>query len=160
MYQALEMSLIVRNIFRSNGEIGNLKEDISFKFPTFGNNLCNLTSSNYFNEYFKELYNIMTTENNFNIGSYKSEIEWIVKELPYMVFINRHKSLEEFSGEVKFKLDRLKKYGMNKFKLHAIGKDNVEKSLKIAKEYLNDEEIQIHKEVNESETIATIIFNF
>lgn len=158
--KALEMSLVVRNAFKNREEIIELKRDIAYKFPEFGNNICNLTSSNYFETYFKELYSIMFEEENFEINNYQKEVERIIKELPYMVFINRFKSHEEFSGEVKFKLAKLKKYGTNRLKLHAIGKDNVEKALRIAEEYKDQNEIDIEIIMNNNKTIVTIIFKF
>lgn len=158
--KALEMSLVVRNAFKNKEVIIELKRDIIYKFPEFGNNICNLTSSNYFETYFKELYDIMSEEESFKIDDYQKEVGWIIKSLPYMVFINRFKSLEEFSGEVKFKLSKLKKYGTNKLKLHAIGKDNVEKALKIVEEYKDKREINIEIIMNDNKTIVTIIFKF
>ena len=102
----------------------------------------------------------MVEEDGFNIISYQDEVERIIKSLPYMVFIHRYKSYEEFSGEVKFKLDKLRKYGTEKLKLHGLGKENVETALKITNEYSKDDRIFIEKYFNSSKTIITIIFRF
>lgn len=160
MYGAFEMSLIVRNSFRNGEDIIELKRDIALKFPAFGNNICNLTTSDYFDKYFRDLYNEFVKELDFKISKYQAEVERIVFELPYMVFINRYKSFEEFLGEVRYKLSRLKKYGTDKLKLHSIGKENVDKSLSIAEEFASEEGIIIEKDVNKGETIATITFRF
>ena len=160
MLRALEMSLVVRNTFKNGEEIIELKRDIASRFPEFGNNICNLTSSNYFDNYFRELYSTMVEDKDFDISKYQKEVERIIKSLPYMIFINRYKSLEEFIGEVRFKLSKLKKYGTDKLKLHSIGKDNVEKSLKISEVFEKEEGINIEKEINPNKTIATITFRF
>lgn len=160
MFRALEASLIVRNSWKKNEDITELKRDIASKYPKFGNNFCNLVTRNYFEEYFKELYENMIEQEDFNILSYQKEVERIVESLPYMVFINRHKSYEEFSGEVKFKLDKLKKYGTEKLKIHALGKDNVEKALKIIEDYKGDDSITIEKRMNSSKAIITAVFRF
>ena len=102
----------------------------------------------------------MFEEEGFDIIKYQEEVGWIVRALPYMVFINRYKSLEEFIGEVRFKLSKLRKYGTDKLKLHAIGKDNVDKSLFISEEYKDQTDITLEKDVNKNRTIATIIFRF
>jgi len=161
MYEALEMSLIVRSAFRRGEDIMELKRDIGYKFPDFGYNICNLASGGYFDTYFKELYNIMSSESDFNIEQYKEELKWIVKELPYMVFISRFKSYNEYSGEVFFKLGKLKLYGTNKLKLHAIGTDNVERALHIAKEYESKPHLvkKINSDINSARTKAVITFN-
>ncbi len=160
MFKALEASIIVRNSWEKGEDITEIKRDIAWKYPSFGNNLCNLVTRNYFEEYFKELYENMLEQDDFSILAYQQEVERIVESLPYMVFINRHKSYEEFSGEVKFKIDRLKKYGTEKLKIHALGKDNVDKALKIVDEYKEDETITIEKSINQSKTIITVIFRF
>jgi len=160
MYKALEISLIVRNAFRNGEDIIELKRDIAWKFPKFGNNICNLTTSDYFHEYFQELYEAMKQDPNFTLKDYNQEVERIVIELPYMVFINRHKSLEEFAGQVKFKIDKLKRYGASKLKLHALGKDNVERAEKIAYLYREDKDISVDKKIDSNRTVVTIIFNF
>lgn len=160
IYLALEMSLIVKSAFEKGEDISELKRDIAWKFPRIGNNICNLTTSNYFHEYFKELYDTMNQDPNFELKEYTKEVERIVTELPYMVFINRHKSLEEFRGQVEFKIDRLKRYGARKLKLHALGRDNVEKAEKIAFTQKDVGGLSINSETNRSKTITTIVFNF
>jgi len=102
----------------------------------------------------------MLEQEDFSILDYQQEVERIVESLPYMVFINRHKSYKEFSEEVKFKIDRLKKYGTEKLKIHALGKDNVNKALKISEKFKENETITIEKRMNQSKTIITIIFRF
>lgn len=47
MYKALEASLIVKNAFEREEDISEMKRDISEKYPTFGNNLCNLVTRGY-----------------------------------------------------------------------------------------------------------------
>jgi len=160
MLKAVEGSLVVKNAWKNGEDISELKRDIAWKYPNFGSNICNLVTGGYFENYFKELYEKMLEQEEFSILDYQEEVERIVKSLPYMVFINRHKSYEEFSGEVKFKLDRLKKYGTEKFKLHALGKDNVEKALKIIEEYKEDKSVTIEIYINHSGTILTAIFRF
>lgn len=160
MFKALEASIVVKNSWKKGEDITELKRDITWKYPSFGNNLCNLVTRNYFEEYFKELYNNMIEQEDFSILNYQQEVERIVESLPYMVFINRHKSYEEFSGEVKFKLDRLKRYGTEKLKIHALGKDNVDKAIMIIREYKEDETITTEKIINKSKTIITAIFRF
>ncbi len=160
MFRAIELSIVVRNSWRKGENISELKKDIAWKYPSFGNNICNLVTRNYFEGYFRELYDNMIEQEDFSIVLYQQEVERIVKSLPYMVFINRHKSYDEFSEEVRFKIDRLKKYGTEKLKIHALGKDNVDKALKIIEEYKQDNTIDVEKRTNQSETIITAIFRF
>ena len=143
MYKALEASIIVKNVFERGEDISEMKRDISDKYPTFGNNLCNLVTRGYFNEHFKELYQSMLEDEEFDINAYQRKVEKIIKSLPYTVFITRYKSYDELSGEVRFKLDRLKKYGTGKLLLHGLGRENVNTTMTILEEYRENNHINI-----------------
>ncbi len=160
LFKALEASLVVRSAFQNGQEIQELKRDITREFPQFGNNLCNLVSQGYFDDHFKSLFYSMIEDEEFDIIAYQNKVEKIVKSLPYMVFLARHKSYDEQSGEVKFKLERLRRYGTGRLLLHGIGNENVRTAIKILNEYRNDENIIIEREINQQQTIITATFNF
>lgn len=160
MYDALDASLIIRNAFKKGENILELKLDVIKKYPTFGNNLCNLTSQGYFGNHFKQLYDEMLKDDNFDIRLYQKKVEWIIKSLPYTVFITKRKTLDELSGEVKFKLEKLRQYGMNKLLLHGLGRENVDTGLKIINEYKDDKTLDIEKDINPSRTIINATFRF
>lgn len=160
MFKALEASIIVKNSFKRGEDITELKRDISWKYPSFGNNICNLLSEGYFNSYFKELYENMLPQEDFNIIDYQQEMEHIIGALPYMIFISKYKSDKDFKHELDLKLERLKKYGTEKLKIHGISKHNVETILRIIEEYKEYPNIEIDKKVNTQKNIITITFKF
>ncbi|MEK6962978.1 MAG: hypothetical protein AABX70_01030 [Nanoarchaeota archaeon] len=160
MNKALEVSLIIRKAFKNGEDIKELKRDISYKFPNFGNNLCNLTSSDYFHDHFRKLYESMLLDDDFDINIYQKKVEKIVISLPYTVFITRFKSYDQLSGEVKFKLEKLKKYGTGTLLLHGLGKENVNTALQILEEYKDDKSITIEIELNQTKTIITATLRF
>ncbi len=160
MYRALEGSLVVRNAANNWEDILELKRDIARKYPSFGNNLCNLVTEGYFDDHFRELYHSMLKEEYFDIRNYQKKVEDIVISLPYTVFVTRFKSYDELSGEVYFKLERLKKYGAGKLILHGLGRENIDTTLNILEEFKDDQTITIDKEVNPKKTIVTAILNF
>ncbi len=160
MFKALEASVVVRNAFKKEENIAELKRDISLKYPEIGNNLCNLVSQGYFDQHFKDLYNSMFEEDDFDISIYQRKVGKIVKSLPYTVFITRFKTYDEMSEEVNFKLEKLKKYGAGKLLVHGIGKENTNTALTILEEYKNDKSITIEKELNSNKTIITATLNF
>lgn len=160
MYDALDASLVIRNAFKKGEDILELKIDVIKKYPTFGNNLCNLSSQGYFEDHFKQMYDKMFEEDGFDIRLYQEKVEWIIKSLPYTVFITKHKTLDELSGEVKFKLEKLRRYGMNKLLLHGLGKENVDTGLKIIGEYKEDKTLDIEKDINPRKTIINATFKF
>jgi len=160
MYKALEVSFVVRNAFNTGEDIVELKRDIANRFPTFGNNLCNLVTGGYFDNHFKDLYNSMIDDEIFDINSYQKKVKNIVCSLPYTVFITRFKSYDELSGEVRFKLSNLKKYGAGRLLLHGIGRENVNTSNSILDEYKDDGTVTVQKEINPKKTIITATLNF
>ena len=160
MCQALEASLVVKNAHKKGQDIIDLKKDISRRYPTFGNNLCNLVTQGYFHGHFKYLFISMFDEQTFDISIYQKKVEKIVQSLPYTVFITRHRSYDDLSGEVRFKLEKLKKYGAGRLLLHGLGRENVSTTVNLLEEYKEDKNITIQKELNSSGTIitATLIF--
>ena len=160
MYKALENSLIVRNASKNSEDITELKRDIARKYPEFGNNLCNLTGRDYFHGHFKDLYLSMLEDEDFDILDYQRKVEKIVKSLPYIVFITRYKSYDELGGIVKFKLEKLKKYGTGRLLLHGLGRANVSTTLTILEEYEDDDNIAIEKDINPQKTIISATLKF
>lgn len=160
MYKALEVSLVIRSASKKGENITELKWDITRRYPEFGNNLCNLTTTDYFHGHFKELYHSMFEDDEFDINSYRRKVENIVKSLPYTVFITQYKSYDELSGLVRFKLDKLMKYGTGKLLLHGLNKNNVKSTFKILEEYKDDASIKkIETNVNTKKTIiATTLY--
>ncbi|MBI4152669.1 hypothetical protein HY495_03085 [Candidatus Woesearchaeota archaeon] len=159
-YKALEASIILRNAFKKGHDITELKRDISRRYPLFGNNLCNLTTERYFDDHFKKLYESMIDEEDFDILIYQRKVEKIITSLPYTVFVTRHKTYDQLSGEVAFKLEKLKRYGTGRLLLHGIGRENVSTTLNLLGEYKTERTITIQEEINFKETIitATLIF--
>jgi len=162
MWKALEIAITIRNSFNKGEDITDLKRDIIHKYPVFGNNLSNLTTQGYFDldRHFKQLYESMLEDEGFDIVNYRKKVEKIVESLPYIVFITRYKTYDELSGEVKFKLTALKKYGTGILLLHGLGTENVSTALAITDEYKDDESIRIEKEMNLKRTIITVTFRF
>jgi hypothetical protein len=160
LFRALEAALVVKNAYEKGGDISELKRDINSRYPDFGNNLCNLVTRGYFNDYFPKLYFEMLGQEHFSIIDYQEEVERIVRSLPYMVFVSRTTSLQELQFEVKMKLDRLRKYGTEKLKLHGLGRDNVSKTLAVLRDYNSESSLNIQNFANPSGTIITSVIRF
>ncbi len=160
MYRALEASLVMRNVFRNGGKVTEIKRDISRQYPQFGNNLCNLVNEGYFDEHFKELYYSMLEEENFDIRNYSIKVENITRSLPYTVFVTQFKKYEDLSGELNYKLTRLRGYGAGKLLLHGIGRDNVIRVRDLIKEYDGEQGISVDLEVNPQETVISAVIKF
>jgi len=159
MYTALEASIVVRNAFKRKEDIKELKQSIAKKHPSWGNNLCNMVSEGYFDDYFKNLYLNMFKDESFDIRAYQRNVESTVKSLPFTVFVTKYKSYEELSGEVRFKLSNLKKYGTGKLLIHGIGYENIITTQKLGEEY-KSEVTDIKIDINQSKTIITSTLTF
>lgn len=160
MHQALEAALILRRMKESGESIDDFKAKIARRYPLFGNNLCNMVSQGYFHDHFKQLYQSMQSEPDFDIEKYRSKVLKIVVESPYTVFITRHKTYDEMSGKVRFKLQKLKAYGTGKLAIHGLGKENVATTKLILDEYKNDNSVQIEIDPDSTSTIITAYLKF
>lgn len=142
-YKALEASVYLRQVFESNGSISELKRDIIHKFGEEGKNICNLCTSAYFESYFKELYNEMAKASDFSNDKYKEYFERIIASNPFAIFVHSEMSEDEISGEITYKLDTYKKYGIKFLDIHGIGKNNVSKIMEIVKALEDDKSLKI-----------------
>lgn len=160
MFKALEASFVVRNVSKEGQNITELKRDIARRYPNFGNNLCNLVTRGYFDNHFRDLYNSMIEDQDFDINLYQRKVEKIVQSLPYTVFVTRFKNYDELSSEVRLKLEKLKKYGAGRLLIHGLGRENVSTTINLLEECKDDKSITIQKELNSGGTIitATLIF--
>ena len=64
------------------------------------------------------------------------------------------------SGEVRFKLEQLKKYGTGRLLLHGLGKANVSTTRSILEEYAGNRTIQVETDINPKGTIITATMKF
>ncbi len=130
---ALESALVIKNMAKKREDISKEKASLSRRYQSFGGNLCNLTSEGYFNGHFQELYEDMNHEISFSNEAFRRQVEKIVVGLPYTVFVNSFASAEDKITEVKLKIERLRRYGTVELLIHGLGRDNVEKAIKIIK---------------------------
>ncbi len=160
MYNALEGALIVKRIAENKEDFTLLKTKIARQYPRFGNNLCNMVSQGYFHGHFKELYVSMASEPDFDIERYSNKVLKIVESSPYTVFTTRYKTYDEMSGEVRFKLEKLKKYGTGKLVIHGLSKENVETIKCILEEYKDDNSVQIEVDPDSTSKMITAHLKF
>lgn len=138
---ALEAALVVRSMNAKGRDIRKKKTEIAKKYPLFGRNLCNMVSADYFNKDFKVLYSDMKEEGNFDPHEYKKTVERIVRSKPYTEFIHKHKTLEEWSGLLNYKIERLRKYGLHELEIYAFSYENVKLTDEILEDFKDNENV-------------------
>lgn len=119
-FEALESALYLRYVFQNKGDINKLKKDIRQRFGDRGNNIANLCSAGYFEEFLIPLYNSSKTE-------FNTLYELIILKSVVAVFVNRNMKHEEITEEIKKRLEISKKYGINFIHIHGIGESNISK---------------------------------
>lgn len=124
-YSALRMSLFLRAQSKRGFKIDDLKRDISNRFGTRGNNITNLCSAGYF-EQFQELYMKVPK------AEFYKYYEMVVGERAKALFIHRGMNINDIECEVDTTVEKALKYHMQDFKIHAKGDGNVKLTVKFA----------------------------
>jgi hypothetical protein len=157
--EALEIALVIKNKKLQDQEaVKELKKDVHSKYPIFGNNLCNLVSEGYFHHHFKDLFQQMSeNEDNFTVGTYRKKVEQIVVSLPYTIFVNSHHSKEELSGLILYKLQKLKEYGSQPLRVHALNVENVLKAQDVINNLISSEGIQVDYDPKKQSYMTAIL---
>lgn len=123
-------ALYVRERFRRRDRnIAELKEDLRSRYGLKANNVVNLCTSGYFENYFIPYYEHLKeyrgNEEEEAKRDFKKFYNAVVRYLPFSVFVCIRKSGEEAKREIVEKLERNLKYGTKFLNIHGIGKQNV-----------------------------------
>ena len=151
-FEALQASLYLRTVFKQGKNIIKLKRDIRNAFGTRGNNIANLCSAGYFEEFLIPIYN--ATKDNEN--KFKELYELIVNNVVLAIFVHRDMSLEEISSQIIKKAEISKKYGLGVIHIHGIGESNVAKIKNCLTQKENNFTAFLEKSVFEKDNILII----
>ena len=127
-------SLYIRRQYRAGHTVEELKQQLRDQHGERGNNISNLCTGGYFESYLKPMYEELSTRPNFVPSMFIDSYEVIIKNEPFVVFVNRSHSHELLLNEIISKLERNRMYGMHKLDLHALGQRNV----KMLQEVISD----------------------
>jgi hypothetical protein len=102
--QALSASMFIREKFRNDEQIKDLKRDIIMRFGDRGRNISNLCSAGYFEEFLIPLYN-SDKDKFFEI------YEDLIKNSMLAVFVSSRMNADDIPTEIEKKILISKKYG-------------------------------------------------
>ncbi|MBI4981237.1 hypothetical protein HZC30_06830 [Candidatus Woesearchaeota archaeon] len=118
--EALESALFLRFKFRKGEDIKKLKADIRSRFGDRGNNICNLCTAGYFEEFLIPLYNSSRE-------SFDQLYELIITNFLLAIFVHQGMEQDEVKTEIDRKIKASKKYGIKFVHIHGIGERNINK---------------------------------
>lgn len=154
-YEALNSALFLRSQFKEGkGDIISLKADIRSRFGDRGNNISNLCTAGYFEEFLMPLYNSSKDE-------FARLYEVIISRSIMAVFVHKRMELENIPNEITLKLELCKKYGIKFIHIHGIGKFNIEKiknCINEQKEYFDFFEKKIYEDEKEYIIVVELLF--
>lgn len=126
-FEVLEAAIYIQESFKQGNDVRSLKRDIRFRFGDRGNNIVNLFSAGYFEEFLTKVYS--HSKEKFN------EIyELVVSKAVLAVFVHSETDKEDIPKEIYEKLSLSKKYGIKFIYIHGIGEVNVKKIRECIKE--------------------------
>ncbi len=118
--EALESALFLRSKFRKKEDIKKLKADIRGRFGDRGNNICNLCTAGYFEEFLIPLFN--SSKDRFD-----ELYELIITNFLLAIFVHQGMEQDEVKIEIDRKINASKKYGIKFVHIHGIGERNITK---------------------------------
>ncbi len=130
-YEALNSALFLRSQFKEGKNITNLKSDIRVRFGDRGNNISNLCTAGYFEEFLMPLYNSSKSD-------FLKLYDIIISKSIIAVFVHSHMDLESIPHEMSSKLGLCKQYGIKFIHIHGIGESNIKKIKDCIEEYKED----------------------
>lgn len=126
--QIVRAALYIRRRASKHETIDHLKLDLIKRYGQRGNNVSNLCSAGYFEEYVIPLYKILEDHfqnNDAALIEFQKIFDRLVDELPFTIFVSiKTRNLKE---EIVKKLEVSKKYGLKFLNIHGIGQANVSK---------------------------------
>lgn len=129
-HRILEAALYLREAWEQDRDVPSKKRDIVEKYGPDGRYIANLCTAGYFDEgrYFRELYSEMQEEDDWKEGDFRDVFEEIIKNQPFTVFVSRAQSADDVVIEVRAKLRKYERYGVdvNFIDVRGIGEDNRE----------------------------------
>lgn len=144
--EALDSSLYVRDVFKSGSweDINKLKYDLRKRFGDRGNNISNLCTAGYFEEFLMPLYNSSKER-------FKELYEIIIAKSVVAVFVHSQMEQDKIPSEITTKLNISSKYGIKFIHIHGIGGNNIFKikeCLRREKEFFNFFQKEIYEKDN------------
>jgi len=124
-----------------NGDMEDVawrKRSLVGRFGQRAANMTNLCSSNYFDEYFKPLFETIESispNHDEAVKLFQAIFDDIVKNLPWIVFVNSFMKKRDICAKIEGKFQFLEKYNKTEVFLHAVRGDNVKKVSKILADY-------------------------
>lgn len=152
--EALEASLFLRYTFVQNNCVNNLKSDIRKRFGDRGNNIANLATAGYFEEFLMPLYNDSQE-------MFKKIYDDVVSKSIVAVFVHRGMEPDEITLKISERIKISKKYGIRFIHIHGISKSNVEKiniCIKENKEYFDFFEKKIYENKEKDLLVVELLF--
>jgi len=138
-FDALEMSLFLREESKKGHDISIYRKEIRDKFGARGTNISNLCSAGYFEDEFMKLYKELETED------YQKYYELAVGIRARALFINADMNVDDIEEAFDEMVNKATQYHIEEFKIHGIGKTNIKNILKA-----------ISNKIKESDSIYTV----
>lgn len=147
-FEALEVSMYLRDVYSRGEEIARLKQDITRRFGDRGNNISNLCTAGYFEEFLMPLYNSSKER-------FEELYEFVISKSVVAVFVHSGMKQDQIPSEISNRLQISVRYGLKFIHIHGIGKHNISVIKRSLEEQQNFFEF-FQKEVYEKDNIIIV----
>jgi hypothetical protein len=133
--------------------------DIIKRYGNRGKNIVNLYCEGYFENFLKPIFeelNRQTKSPTEASSKFKEIYEFVIKESPVAIFVNKAMGQDEVKALISAKIERNAKYGIKYFNIHGIGHENCMKIKKAIEAIEAGRGTPINKETHETNNIVNV----
>ena len=159
--EIIRAALYIRRCFRRRENIDTLKWDVSQKHGQRGNNIVNLCTAGYFEDYLMPFFDLVSenaVDEQEALREFDILFNTIVIGLPFTIFVCYKMNVDEVKSIIMDKVKKNLKYGLKFLNIHGIGIQNIKKIHETILEL--EETIKIKKSINEKNNIIFVRLEF
>ncbi len=121
----IEASLFIRRLHNNGANVSGYKALLIQKYGSRGNNIANLITAGYYENYLAEIYkHLVETEADLAPKIFSEIYEEAVTQYPFAVFVSTTKTYEQIKGKIRDKIKLNLLNDQHVLNIHGIGKAN------------------------------------
>lgn len=138
-WQILRTGLYIDYLIQQGMPTAELRQGVLVRYGTRGRNILNLASAGHFQSHIRPLYEAMSKLDNFSPEKFYEELERILNEMPFAIFVNSQINAEQLCDEVRAKINQSNRNSVIERKLYIHGWGSNVKTIERCIDILNAE---------------------
>ena len=154
-WQIFRTGLYINYLMEAGMSTSEVRSGVLATYGSRGRNILNLAAAGHFASHIKPLYEEMEKSDDFTNQSFYEELERILKEMPFAIFVNHSINKELLCKEITEKIEQGLKNMVKERKLYIHGWGSNVKTIDNAVESLDPSKLKI--QINKRKEVTEII---